>query len=136
MREVTLPSGATLKIQVSPFTDSKALYQALLTELKAVHISAAVDMAALYKDLFCTGFSSPLIERCLWKCFERCTVEGLKIDKDTFEAIERRDDYMTVCLEVTKDNVGPFAKSLFAGYSEFLTMTEGTQKSKQQTTTS
>jgi hypothetical protein len=34
MREVKLKSGAVLKLQAAPFKDAKALYQALLREMK------------------------------------------------------------------------------------------------------
>ena len=34
MKEVKLPSGAVLIIRLSPFSDSKALYQAVLKELQ------------------------------------------------------------------------------------------------------
>lgn len=133
MRKVKLPSGAELTIQPAPFVDSKNLYQALLKELKEVKIDLKMEMANLYKELFCVGFSSPQIEACLWKCLERCTYDNgklgpLKIDKDTFESIEAREDYMTVCTEVTKDNVSPFVKTLFADYAQFTQTIENIQK--------
>jgi len=53
--EIKLPSGAVLKVQVSPFAVSKALYQAILRELKKVSVSAQTEMSALYKDIFCLG---------------------------------------------------------------------------------
>jgi len=128
MREVKLPSGAVLKIQVSPFSTAKALYQALLRELKTVPITSKTDMASVYKDLFCLGFSSDEIEARLLECFKRCTYNSgagdLKIDDQTFEPVERRDDYMTVCMEVAKDNVLPFAKSLYAQYADMLKVAE------------
>lgn len=133
MRDVKLPSGATLKVAPSPFAVSKALYQAVLRELKSVTVNSKSDMAELYKSIFCTGFASAEIEACLWECFKRCTYNDgrggadLKIDQDTFEPLERRDDYMVVCTEVAKDNILPFVKSLFAGYKEFLSMTANIQ---------
>lgn len=131
MREVKLPSGAVLKIAPSPFVISRALYQALLKELKDVSITTKTEMASLWKDLFCIGFSSPAIETCLWKCFERCTYDSgaghMKIDDQTFEPVIRRDDYMKVCVEVTKENVLPFAKSLYAEYQSLSVTTDDTQ---------
>lgn len=134
MREVTLPSGATLKIQLSPFAVSKSLYQALLTELRMVPITSQTDTAALFKDLFSTGFSSPLVEKWVEKCFERCLYNDLKIDGSTFEPVERRQDYMKVCVEVAKENVSPFLKNLFAEYSQFTSMIASTQKPNATTT--
>ncbi len=127
MREVVLPSGAVLKVTPSPFAVSKALYQALLAELKSVPIDSKMDMAAVWKDLFCIGFSSPKIEACIWKCFERCLYSDLKMDDQTFEPVERRDDYMKVCMEVVKENVLPFAKSLFAEFQHAVSTLESTQ---------
>ncbi len=126
--EIKLPSGAVLKVQPSPFAIAKDLYQTLLRELQAVPITAKTDMASLYKDLFCLGFASPAIEACIWACFARATYNvgqgDLKIDADTFEPAERRDDYMQVCMEVAKANVLPFAKSLYAEYQRMSAMIE------------
>ena len=54
--------------------------------------------------------------------FEWCVFRKgpLKIDKDTFEPVENREDYIQVCLEVIKENVAPFLKSLFAEYRQFM----------------
>lgn len=124
MREVKLPSGAVLKIQVSSFAVSKALYQALLKEIRTIPVSKDMNYPDIYKELFCTGFASPVIEACLWECFKRCTYDGdAKIDEHTFEAEASRQDYMSVCIEVAKDNIAPFVKSLFAGYQQFIAMT-------------
>lgn len=135
--EVSLPSGSKLVIQIAPFAEAKALYQALLRELRATPVNVETQMISFYKDIFAGGFSSPHVEACLWKCFERCTIDGLKIDKDTFEPIERRDDYIQVCMAVGRANVFPFVKSLYASYleiTEALTKNE-IQASKSKTTT-
>jgi len=131
MKQITLPSGAILKITPSPFTDAKALYQAVLEEVRFLNLDAKTEMASVYKDLFCVGFSSKKIEAGLWKCFERCTYNSgngdLKIDKDTFEPIAARDDYWTVCMEVAKENIHPFAKSLYAEYGHILATMQNDQ---------
>lgn len=128
MREVVLPSGATLKVTAAPFAASKALYQALLRELRGVDASS---YSALLQQVFCSGFSSPEIEACLWECFKRCSYDGgagdLKIDKDTFEPLERRQDYMDVCIEVAKENVLPFVNRLYAEFQKYLLMVTSTQ---------
>lgn len=124
MREVKLPSGATLRVASAPFSASKALYQAVLKELKAIPIPAFAKTAGvenMLKDAFCTGFSSPEIDARLVPCLERCMYEWpgeppQKIDGDTFEKVERRQDYLFVLKEVLTENVGPFGKSLYAEY--------------------
>lgn len=131
MREVKLPSGAILKIHLAPFADAKNLYQSLLRELKEVQLNTKMELASVFKDLFCIGFSSPEIEACLWKCFERCTYNAgqadLKINLGIFEAEAARDDFMTVCMEVAKDNIGPFVKSLYAEYGRMSAMIDKSQ---------
>lgn len=122
--EIKLKSGAKLKVQVSPFAVSKALYQSMLKELKNVGLSSKTELANVFKEIFCAAFSSPEIEACMWACMERCTLNGEKITEDTFEPVERRDDYMQVCMEVAKANVLPFAKSLYAEYQHQLSIIE------------
>ena len=111
--DITLPSGAKLKITLSPFAVSKALYQACLEELKSLKLdpNAEVDLN-LFKDLFCAGFSSKRIEQCLDECMKRVHYNDRKITPETFEPAEAREDYLQVCLEVALTNIRPFMKNL------------------------
>ncbi len=124
MKEVKLPSGAVLKLNPAPFADAKALYQAVLEEIKGISMFSATEMVSVYKDIFCAGFSSRKIEACLWECLKRCTYNNnsgsgdLKIDISTFEPVSAREDYTTVCMEVAKENINPFVKSLYAEYGQ------------------
>lgn len=131
MKEVKLPSGAVLKITLSPFKEAKALYQAILKEAKSVGVSKDMDVVALYKELFCVGFSSEEVEKHMWVCFQRCTYNSgkgdLRIDESTFEPLEARADYMQVCIEVMKENVLPFVKSLYAEYQRIIATSENSQ---------
>lgn len=136
-REVNLPSGATLRIQLSPFVDAKNLYQAMLREIKKIKVSEDMKMGGLFKNLFCAGFSSPEVEAALWKCFQRCAYRGPrvgdqfeKIGEDTFEPESARHDYFHVCAEVAQDNVGPFMKPLYAQYQSVVETMQSTQKPK------
>lgn len=133
-REVKLPSGAVLKVQPAPFTDAKALYQAVLAEAKGVEISKEIDMGNLLKTILMSAFSSPRIESTLWVCFQNCTYNtgtpgagDLKIDKDTFEPVAARGDYTTVCMEVGEENISPFVKSLYAVWRHALLTIENVQ---------
>lgn len=129
MREVKLPSGAVLVVNAAPFADSKKLYQAILKEMKVVHVNydkeTNLDFANALKDSFCVGFSSTQIEDCLWECLKRCTYNGDKITNDTFEPTTAREDYSDVCLEVTKENVLPFGKSLYAKFKPYMEAASG-----------
>lgn len=132
-KEVKMPSGAILKIRVAPFAVSKKLYQALLVEIKNIHVNTD-DMENLMKDLFCIGFSSIHVEDCLKECFAYCQYNDgrgdFKIDADTFEPIEARQDYIEACMEVARENVTPFMKSLFAQLKQSSPVSEKVRKSK------
>jgi hypothetical protein len=110
--EITLPSGAILKIYDAPFAESQALLNAVLKEAQNLNISLTDNVEGVFKDAFCNLMTSAVIEKCLQPCLIRSTIDGLKIDKDTFESIERRGDYFTVRIEVAWANVGPFMKNL------------------------
>ncbi len=114
---IELPSGVILTVTPAPFADAKALYQALLADLREVSIAGSSGFSDMMKEIFCRGFSSPRVEATLTKCFERCLYGDRKIDKDTFEPSEARGDYVRVCTEVVRVNVEPFMKGL---YAEFL----------------
>lgn len=132
MQVVQLKSGATLKLNLSPFAISKTLYQSILREARGISITNETDMASLYKDLFCIGMASPEVEKNLWECFKRCTYDNgssgdLKITEDTFEPAEAREDYTQVCIEVAKANLLPFVKSLYAEFPRFQAAMQGAQ---------
>lgn len=68
---------------------------------------------AFIKDLVYTAFSSELIMSALEACFKRCTYNGLRIDANTFEPEEARQDYFITCKEVLIEQLRPFAPALF-----------------------
>ncbi len=116
-----MPSGAELNITLGSFLESKALYQAILDEAKNLKLDPKEEIGVnMMKDLFCAGFSSKKIEDALWVCMKRCAYKGMRIDADTFESVEAREDYFSVCIEVAKENVLPFTKALTRQYSQIL----------------
>jgi hypothetical protein len=120
-KEVKLPSGAILSIGLAPFKDGRALYQAVFDEMKFLKLDPSVEIDAnFYKDLFCMVTSSKKIEVALWKCMEKSLYNRNRITEDTFEPEGARDDYMTLCYEIAKENIFPFAKSLYAQYGHIL----------------
>lgn len=121
MIERKLPSGAVLKITLAPFAEAKALYQACLEEVKGLRVDPKEEMDVnLFKDLFCVGLSSKKIEAALAPCLKRALYNDLKIDDATFEPVEARQDYIVACFEIAKENIAPFAKSLYAEFSPLL----------------
>lgn len=118
MIEKKLPSGATLKITLGSFAESKALYQACLEEMRGLHVDPHEEIDVnLFKNLFCVGLSSKKIEAALVPCMKRCLYNDLKMDDATWEPVEARQDYVMACFEVAKENIAPFAKSLYAELS-------------------
>lgn len=132
-----LPSGAELEIQLAPFADAKALYQAVLEELKSIQVRDETEIdLGLVKDLFCVGFSSKKVEAALEKCFKKCLYNKLPITADTWEPAEARGDYLKVCVEVAKENIAPFVKSLSAEFSQIREILRSDLALRQQTTQS
>jgi len=116
MKEIKLPTGATLKIGDTPFAVSKALYKAVVSEMKGVELSSKREFNSLIKDVFCTAFSSEKVETALAECLARCTYNDVKIDEKTFDGQKAREDYVQVCIEVAIENLTPFMKGLYAGF--------------------
>lgn len=128
LREVTLPSGAVLKMNPAPFEVSFDLLQALLQEMNDINVTAETQYAEIHKQLLCRGFASKVIQAKLQKCFESCLYDDLHIDKKTFEPVAARKDYMLVCAEVATENVAPFIESLSAAFLVMYQKTETAQK--------
>lgn len=132
--EHPLPSGAVLRITHTPYEDSWGLFEVCMDQLKEVQFSSDTPVMLLYKDLFCSSVSSAKIKTALWKCLARCTYDSgtgnKKIDKQTFEPQEARQDYLTVCLKVGEYNLLPFVKAHFAEFSQVLGIFQDSPKSK------
>lgn len=122
MREQKLPSGALLDIKKIPFSEAKALYQAVVEELKAVKIDTNAEMENLFKDIFCISVASKKVDDRLKVCMERCLYDGLKITDSTFEDEKARLDYSVVCFEVMQEAIGPFLKGLYAESNRLIAM--------------
>ena len=119
MKTIALPSGIELKVTLAPFTEARALYQAMLSELKDIDLDPKAEIDVnLYKNLFCAALESKKIEDALWACMKRCLYNGSKVTEAVFEPEEARGDYLDVCMEVARLNVLPFGKSLFTRYKE------------------
>jgi len=130
--EVKLPSGSKLKIQPADFETARALFKAVLSEATKTQVSwkGGVDVNQ-FKDLFCIGFSSDLIEDRLGACMSTVLYNNgkgdLKIDKDTFQDPKAREDYLPVCWEVAKANISPFLKSLYAEFGKIFEILKSIQ---------
>lgn len=114
---------------MAPFGDAKALYQAVLEEMKSLVIDPRAEIDTnFYKNLFCVGLSSKKIESFVWLCAARCLYNGVKVTPDIFEPEEARSDYFQLCWEVAEENIRPFTKNLFAELSRVMHLIENFQK--------
>lgn len=114
MREITLPSGAILKIQPATFAEAKDLHQAILEEIKQIRYDGPFHSFNFFKEAICSLFSSKNVQKYLEKCLKRCLYNDFRIDDSTFEKKETWVDYTDVLHEVGKENIDPFMDRLCA----------------------
>lgn len=117
---VKLPSGKDLEITPTPFRVSNALFKAAIEKSNSVEVSGPGDILGLFRGVFLGGLADAKTESCLNECMKYALYGGLKIDKDTFEPMEAREDYLTVCWEVAHHNVFPFLKNPSALFERVL----------------
>ena len=120
--KITLPSGSTLEITLMPFEEAWELCQTvsgILEHLKIdlstldMEVARPQDLIAL-KGPICALLSNKDIILAAKACFKRCLYNGLKIDNDTFEASEKRADFIPVVYYVIFKNISPFFENLFS----------------------
>lgn len=108
-------------LSLAPFAEAKDLYQAFLKEGKQIKLEAKTELDHnFFKDALCSALSSKEVEEKVWACMRKCTYNKLKIDDDTFEPEEAREDYFFVMFEVAKANVLPFTKGLSAKFGTLI----------------
>lgn len=125
----TLPSGSKLEITPLPYLKAWGVSQIVLKEIEKIGLDTkelksidfknlmAVD-ALNFKNPLCSVLSSDPILEAAKTCMERCTYNGLKIDDDTFERIEARQDFLPVVFSVLKENISPFFANLFSFFTK------------------
>ncbi len=130
--EIKLESGAKLVITPAPFGDALGLQKAIMKAVKGAKVMdgvkslnlADVDMDAI-KDALIDAATSPEVETCLFKCFERSTYNGARVNADLFDdpakndagkekGLEARKDYYFIAWEVVKANCAPFFERTFS----------------------
>ncbi len=129
--KIDLPSGAKLEIYPADFLVAKKAYQVVAQELEGLKLDpqAEVDVNLL-KDVMIRSVASEAIDAQIWECMKKCTYNGLKITKDTFQPMSAREDYLPALYEVAVVNISPFLKSLFAKFAATYQSLEGIQRSK------
>jgi hypothetical protein len=113
---ITLPSGATLEIQIASFAVGNNLFKTLCREFKNSGVLGGgitlenitnKDISILAGPVL-QAAGSDEVERCLWDCFKTCLYNNKRITRETFEPEEARGDYLKAAWEVLKTNVAPF----------------------------
>ena len=131
--EIVLPSGALLKIQLAPFAEAKALYKAVLKELKTIKLDMGEDskreLPSYILEAFCITLSSDEIEAAAHRCMSRCLYNGVRIDmKETWEPVDARGDYTSAMIAIGKENLVPFGKALFAEFKDAVATIETSRR--------
>lgn len=120
MNEITLKSGAILAVQIAPFSSGSKLLKTILRDLKDVDIQLEnLDLTQIagqdintFKNAICQLLGSDALELVVFECMGRCTYNGIRIVRDTFEPENARQDYLPVAWEVIKVNLRPFFSGL------------------------
>jgi hypothetical protein len=121
MPKITLETGSILDITLLPFWEAWEISRVVINELKKLdvedfkgidfeHINVN-DMLNLKTPLCSILASKELIEASK-TCFKKCTYNGLRINDDTFENKEARQDFIIVCYHAIWENISPFFGSL------------------------
>ena len=117
-------SGAKVVINIADFDSSMRLKNAIEKEFADSKFEmGAIDLKKSFNDLdisVLTPFlktlaqidSSQEVYDAIFVCLLRCTYNGDKITKATFEEAEARADYYEIVFECLKVNLLPFFKGL------------------------
>jgi len=128
MKKVKLPSGRELEIGDTPFSESKALFEAVAEEMESISINdGSMAVPNIMKNVLARICYSKRISKALEPCLLRVVVDKVKIGEQTFEKKEHRADYLEVVYEVATENLDPFMQSLFAKYRLLLGLLEKAQ---------
>ena len=124
MKQIDLPSGSKMRIQLAAWEKGRDLYQVVIEDAVKGAVDAKTELDAhLLVKLASVVLSSKQIEKAIWECANGVVlVDDVKITKDYFEPEEKRADYFTFLFEVAKANIMPFMKSLSAQYPQVLEM--------------
>lgn len=121
MKEVKLKSGRVLRLGLAPFRDSKALFDAICLEVKGNSLDPRMEVDINFiKDTAMGLIASEKVFGCIQVCMAKCLYNGQRIDEQTFESVEGREDFLEICMHVTKENVLPFMKNLSSKFAPLM----------------
>jgi hypothetical protein len=103
MVDFITPSGVKLEISLSDYSTCFDL----LREVRRAQKNGSVETIDVCID--------PAVDKLIFKCLERATYNGLRINRDTFESEQARGDYFFISDKVLDVNLHPFVSRLSSG---------------------
>lgn len=121
MTEFTSKSGAKIAINPAPFEAAQNLWSAMQKAAAEKKLGEGFfkEQESLL-NLVLGIDSTETFRAALWPCLVRCTRDGKKIDKNTFEDKEARKEYYDIVAACVEENCGPFVESLFSTLGAFV----------------
>jgi hypothetical protein len=138
MEDIVLPSGAKLNITIASFDDVMELQTVIgeaMGKFQMPSDLAGVDMslsgilsspallAELTDKIKAVG-TSRAVRAAVMRCFERCTYNGARLNKQLFDDPKLGDaaraDYYTIFMKVLEANCKPFFAQTFSALSSVL----------------
>lgn len=130
-RTVKLPSGMELMIGETPFSESNALFKAVIKSLRMVEVDNTIHgLDEFIGALLGAQLSDGEVEKAMWDCLKYATYGDRKIVSSLFDEEKARTDYIDICLEVGQENLRPFMKGLYAALPRLTSAILSLRKSK------
>ena len=115
-----LPSGKYIDVTPLPCEQAWEVAQTVLRVVEKMQLDLkGVDFDALlvtdilaFKGPICTLLGSKEINDVVKQCFSRCSYNQVKINEQTFEPVECRQDFLPCAYYALKENAYPFFGSL------------------------
>lgn len=105
MPNITVPSCAEVIINAGGWDEANNLINTIRRNIALVPETSSFMQTEMFIR------SAPDVIEALWKCLSRCTYNGSKITKQTFEPVETRQDYEAIVEACIDENKRPFSQT-------------------------
>lgn len=120
--KIKTQNGVDLVIEPADFISAMKLKNAVLKAVKESGVDVSkidlekINAASLQPiiEVVLSADTSEDVEKAIFKCLERCTYNGERIIRETFEPVEAREDYYEIVIACLKENLAPFFKNLIS----------------------
>lgn len=136
--EFKAPSGAKVVINPADFEAAMELKSCIMHELSKADVKVELSSLTTESDLtdivklFATIDSSKAVQNAVFDCLVRCTHNGEKITRQTFDDVNNRQDYYDIVFNCIKENLTPFVKSLRLWFSTIMQSVSKGEGQKQE----